>query len=292
MMRSRSATISPVPKVTPLSSQIRNNLMKTCCTIVIHDAALSPLPADAGLIYAAVTPRRRAYRHGTESSIVELNSTNRLRPADRLFAGKQDVLARLGNRGVEAFDYGEFLTIPGPQLVAAGVSITGVENVVQRLFVLASGALPLGNSSTRRDLYIKLPVSTTVIHTFGQAIEAAFANLCNDVFMDRLRTAMDSFGRWGDGPCSRNLPAVAPVMGRRHFVPVAPQGGAGAAPQPTGLTLTMAPTPAIDAFVGVEPVLYRDASSGPPCPLPGQGVNADYNTADETHEIGILATLA
>jgi len=266
--------------------------MKKFCTIVIHQAALAPLPPGTGLIYAAVTPWRRAYRHGTESSIVEINSTTRPRPADRLFTAKQDVLARLGNRGVAAFDYGDFLTIPGPQLVAAGVSITHVENVVQRLFVLASGALPLGNSSTRRDLYLKLPSSTTVIHAFGSAIEAAFANLCNDVFMDRLRIAMAPLGRWGDGPCSRHLPTIAPVTGRRHFVPVAPQGGAGAAPQPTGLTLTMAPTPALDAFVGIEPVLYRDASSGPPCPLPGQGVNADYNTADETHEIGILATLA
>ena len=266
--------------------------MQTFCKIVINDAALAPLPANAGLIYAAVTPQYRTYRHGTESSIVEINSTSRLRPADRLFTGKQDVLARLGKRGVKAFDYGDFLTIPGPQLVASGVSITDVENVVQRLFVLASGALPLGNSSTRRDLYIKLPISTTVVRRFRPEIEVAFANLCNDVFMDRLRTTMDLFGRWGDGPCVRNLPTVAPVKGRRHLVPVAPQGGTGATPQPTGLTLTMAPTPTIDAFVGVEPVLYRDASSGPPCPFPSQGVNADYNTPEETYEIGILTTLA
>lgn len=266
--------------------------MRTFCTIVIHQAALAPLPANAGLVYAAVTPRRRVYRHGAESRIVELNSTTQVRPADRLFTGKQDVLARLGTREVEAFDYGSFLMIPGGQLATTGVSIADVENVVQRLFVLASGALPLGNSSTRRDLYVKLPVATTVVRNFGQAIDVAFSCLCNDVFMDRLRTAMASLGRWGDGPCSRNLPALAPVTGRRHFVPVAPQGGAGAAPQPTGLTLNMTPTAAMDSFVGVEPVLYRAASSGPPCPLPGQGVNADSNTADETHEIGVLATLA
>jgi len=266
--------------------------MKTFCTIVIHEAALAPLPGGTGLVYVAVTPRRRAYRYGTHSRIVEINSTTRLRPADRLFTTKQDVLARLGTRGVDAFDYGEFLTIPGPQLAAAGVSIADVENVVQRLFVLASAALPLGNASTRRDLYIRLPIATTVVNTFGPAIEDAFASLSNDVFMDRLRVGMASLGQWGNGPCMRNLPAVAPVTGLRHFVPVAPQGGAGATPQPTGLVLAMNPMPAMDEFAGVDSTLHRDATSGPPCPLPTQGVNTDFNTPDETHEIGVLATLA
>lgn len=266
--------------------------MSTFCTIVIHDAALAPLPAGTGLVYVAVTPQRRAYRYGTQSSIVEINSTSRRRPVDRIFTTKQDVLARLGTRGVDAFVYCDFLTIPGPQLATAGLSIADVENVVQRLFVLASAALPLGNASTRRDLYIKLPTATTVVNTFGSAIVDAFASLSNDLFMERLRIAMASLGQWGSGPCARNLPPVAPVTGLRHFVPVAPQGGAGTTPQPTGLVLSMNPSPTMDELAAVDGTLHRDAASGPPCPLPSQGVNADYNTPDETHEIGVLATLA
>ena len=268
-----------------------NTCGKTFCTIVIHDAAFATLARGTGIVYAAVTPRRRSYRHGAESNIVEINSTAQRRPVDRLFTGKQDVLVRLRSRGVAAVEYRELLAVTGPELAAAGVGIHDVENIVQRLFVLAGGALPLGNASTRRDLYIKTPTATAVCRAFGLAIETAFNRWCNDTFIERLRVAMAALGRWGDGPCTRNLRGVAPVTGRRHFVPVTPQGGAGAAPQPTGLTLTMAATPAIDVFVRCEPVLYRDASSGPPCPLAGQGVNADCNTAEETHEIGILATL-
>jgi hypothetical protein len=266
--------------------------MQTFCTIIVHDAALAALPAGAGLVYAGVSARRRPYRHGTESSVVEINSTASYRPADRLFNGKQDVLARLGSRGVEAFDYQEFLLIPGADLAAAGVGITDVENVIQRLFVMAAGGLPLGNASTRRDLYLKLPAATAVCRAFGPSIEAAFASLSNDLLMERLRIAMGVLGRWGDGPCTRNVPSAAPVTGRRHQVPVAPQGGGPATPQPTGLVLTMNPGPSLDVFAGVVETLYRDADSGPPCPLPGQGVNADFNTAEETHEIGILTTLA
>ena len=275
-------------------------MKNTYITFTLQQHAFDPAPA-AGVVYAAVTPRRRCYMHMTESLVVEINQTNAPFVLDRLLTGKQQVFNRLGARDVDTITYAELLPVNAADLAAISghvgspVSLADVENVVQRLFTFAAGASALGNTSTRTNLFINLANAQAVCAYFGRAIRDFFQQTSNDHFMQRLDTCITTFSGWNTGGCLKNLP-IAPVTGLRRWVPVVPVGAAAAGarptPSPTSLYVLINPTAAMEVYGGLDSSLYRDPpGGGTPQIFPSNGLNADFNTAEEDLVINAIDAL-
>jgi len=240
-----------------------------------------------GEIYAAVRQEQHRYCHGAATAIIEVNQTKRERILDRIFTGKHQVVARLAERGVRDFAYRKFLTVRAEDL-SGRLALADVENVILRLFALAGGALPLANFSTRDDLFLEVPLGRAVVEKFGTRIVAAFRPLSNARFLRRLQIAMNVLAAWKGGSLRRN------GEGLRGFVPMRTRAGAEQF-MPMAVKICLNETGAMQEVLGVASELYRQTPSRGPgrifTKLPGQGVNNDKTSLDESRAIARLQSL-
>lgn len=261
--------------------------MPTLCSIAFPETA-HPAPAcgeNSLAVGLAGTPQ--TYRHGTESTIVEMVRRSHAGPAT-LLDGKSNLIDRLTSRGIRAWEYRSFLSLSPAELEQADLTIADVATIAQRLFLIAAGALPLGNTAAGDSIAINLPTATAACNAFAAKLEAAFAATCNDRFLAHLRAVMAVFRRWGDGPCAHHLPPHAPASGTRHYVPPQPQTTTRCTPLPTHLLLHIHRTATHDKFAGVAPEIYcyvPSANTKSVCKTQPYGISP---TTGETTVMNIL----
>lgn len=160
-------------------------------------------PPQCAAVYAAVAPRPCSYRHGAQSRVVGLTSRSCPCPTFRMFQEEPTMLHRLARRGVMTFDFCEFLSVCESDLKATGVTAKDVASVTQRLFLFASGGLPIGNSAPQRKVSLCIPTATIICRRFGNQIRNSFEQLSNGLFIERLEAAIAALKAWGESECDQ-----------------------------------------------------------------------------------------
>lgn len=277
------------------------NRMKPICTIINQTISEQTNAGQTNTgqlklvqkatVYVAAAAEPIAYCHATTSGIVAMSSNPCFCPTSQIIDEKPALLGRLATYGINEFTIGEFLSLAEPELAAVGVTGRDLSFTIARLFLFASGGLPIANTSPNQNqIFMGLKTTTTICRKFGDLITEAFTSLSNQAFMDRLVVAMTVLRNWEECDASACGKPEHPFPDHRNDVPRLGNHSQTVIREKMGLRLKLTQARDRLVFTGVEGLAYRKSifcRSLPPIE-PG-GITA---SATDVRNMGILAGLA